>query len=148
MNTERSHELYETLLMKAVDGLLSAEEKTKFDEHIEGCAACRSELADFKEIKKSTDAMTQRILKDAEIEPPREGPGARSVLGAGFALLLAGALTLIGYGLYMLMSDPTVPMPIKAGTGAGGLGALVLLVYVARIRLRAMRKDPYKEVDL
>lgn len=148
MSTERSHELYEMLLMKAVDGLLSTEEKSKLDEHLEGCAACRAELADFREIKKSTDVMTERILKDAEIEPPREGPGARSVLGVGFALLLAGALTLIGFGLYTLMSDSTVPMPIKAGTGAAGLGALVLLVYVARIRLRAMHKDPYKEVDL
>jgi len=148
MSTERSHELYEILLMKAVDGLLSAEEKSKLDEHLEGCAACRTELADFREIKKSTDAMTQRILRDAQIEPPREGPGARSVLGAGFALLLVGALTLIGFGLYALMSDPTVPVLMKAGTGAGGLGALVLLAYAVRIRLRAMRKDPYKEVDL
>ena len=121
MTSKRPHEYYEVLLMK---------------------------VADFHAIKETTDMMTRRILMDAKIEPPREGTYARLTLKVGFLLLLVGALILSGFAAYSLFTDPTVPLVVKLGGSAAGLGALVLLVYVLRIRWRARSKDPYKEIDL
>jgi anti-sigma factor RsiW len=142
------HERYEILLVKATDGQLDAEERRTLDEHLTGCAACRAELEDFNLIKETTDAMTERILADATIEPPREPGTARGILGLGFVLLLCGALLLLGFAGYTLFSDARVPLIVKAGTGALGLGVLVLSAYVAALRRRAARRDPYKEIDL
>lgn len=142
------HERYEILLVKATDGLLSAEERRALDEHLAGCADCRAELEDFNLIKETTDAMTERILADATIEAPREPGTARGILGLGFVLLLCGALLLLGFAGYTLFTDAQVPLIVKAGAGALGLGVLVLSAYVATLRRRAARRDPYKEIDL
>jgi len=142
------HERYEILLVKATDGVLSTEERGELDEHLAGCADCRAELADFNLIKETTDAMTARILADATIEPPREPGSARRILGLGFVLLLCGALLLLGFAGYTLFTDARVPLIVKVGAGALGLGVLVLSAYVAALRRRAARRDPYKEIDL
>lgn len=142
------HERFEILLVKAVDEVITPEERRELDAHIQGCERCREELEDFVQIKKTTDSMTARILSDAAIEPPREPAGARAALGLGFFLLLAGALLLLGFAGYTFFADAGVPVVIKAGMGGLGLGVLVLLVYVLKIRARALKKDPYKEIDL
>ena len=92
--------------------------------------------------------MTKRILMDAKIEPPREGVKARLALGIGFLLLLVGTLILVGFASYSFLADPTVPLVVKLGGSAAGLGAFVLLAYLLRIRWHRRGKDPYKEIDL
>jgi anti-sigma factor RsiW len=141
------HERFEILLVKAVDEVITPQERRELDAHIQECESCREELADFVQIKRTTDSMTARILSDAAIEPPREPARTRAALGLGFFLMLAGALLLLGFAGYTLFSDAAVPLVIKVGTGVLGLGVLVLLVYVLKIRARALRKDPYKEID-
>lgn len=147
MSARAQHERYEQLLMKAVDGLLTPSERRELDEHLAGCPRCRAELDDFAAIKETTDAMTERILRDAAIEPYRPAPTARWVLSLGFLLLLAGGLVLLGYAGYVLFSDLTVPLPVKLGAGAAGLGTLLLAGYVLRIRARSRGRDPYAEID-
>lgn len=147
MTRGHEHERYEILLVKAVDGQLTAAERRELDAHLLSCAACRAELEDFNLIKETTDAMTQRILSDAAIEPPREPGGVRAALGLGFLLLLAGALLLLGFAGYTLLADAGVPLIVKAGAGALGLGVLVLSAYVVLLRRRAARRDPYREID-
>ena len=148
MSPSAEHERYEALLNKAVDGLLSASERRELSAHLDGCEACAAELEDFRRIKETTDAMTQRIVRDVEIEPPRETPPARWLLGTSFLVMLFGALLLIGFAAYALFVDPTVPMVVKVGSAAMGAGALGLLAYVLRVRARAAgRRDPYDEID-
>jgi len=143
-----SHERFEILLVKATDGQLSADERRELDAHLEGCGRCRDELRDFRLIKEATDAMTSRILADAAIEPPREPPRTRGLLGLGFVLLLAGALLLLGFAGYMLFAVSQLPLPIKIALGALAAGSALLLGYALRVRLRARGRDPYREVDL
>jgi anti-sigma factor RsiW len=144
----REHERYEILLVRAVDEVISTEERRELDAHIEQCSSCREELEDFVRIKETTDAMTARIMADFTIEPPREPSSARAVLSIGFLLLLLGALVLLGFAGYTLFTDADVPLVVKLGTGGLGLGTLVLLAYVLKVRARAHKRDPYKEIDL
>jgi anti-sigma factor RsiW len=148
MTQTPDHEHYEMLLVKAVDGVLSADEQREFEEHLCGCSQCAAELADFHLIKETTDAMTTRILSDAHIEPPRERGAARLVLTTSFVLLLVGALLLIGFVAYSFAVATDVPIIIKIGAAAAAAGSLGLLGYVLRLRKRASGRDPYQEIDL
>lgn len=147
MSPSKNHERYEALLMKAVDGLLTPSERTELDAHLASCPDCAAELCDFMAIKETTDAMTERILADADLEPFRPSAPARTVLSIGFLALLAGGFLLLSYAAYALFVDATVPLVVKVGTGALGAGILVLAAYVLRVRIRSLGRDPYEEID-
>ena len=141
----REHSDYEALLMKAVDGVIGADEQRLLDAHIEGCAGCRGELADFLAVKETTDAMTQRILQDARLEPPRERGAVKAIVAYSFGLMLAGALLLLGFGAWVMLTDVEMPLVVKVGAGLGAIGALGLVAVALRTRLRG--RDPYEEID-
>lgn len=147
MTTPSNHEHFEHLVVKAVDGTLTAQERSELQKHLEMCAACAAELQDFMLIKETTDAMTARILRDAEIEAPRVGGSAKLLLNGSFLLLLVGVLLLVGFAGYSFWTDATVPVVLKVGSGAAALGSLGLLAYVLRVRTRASGRDPYEEID-
>lgn len=142
-----AHGRYETLLVKAADGLLGQAEQAELEAHLEQCAACREELRDFHLLKETTDAMVDRILADAAIEPPREPPRVRAKLNLAFVLVLGALVLLFGYAVVLFFADPKVPLLLRLALGAGGLGALILFVHVLRLRLRSVGRDPYDEVD-
>jgi anti-sigma factor RsiW len=140
-----AHERYETLLMRAVDDVLSDEESAELDEHMTTCASCIEELADFRRIKETTNAMTQRILQDAKLQPPHESGATEAVISLSFLMLLAAALLLLGFAGYTFTIDTEAPMIVKVGAGLAAAGSLLLLGYVLRSRTRG--NDPYKEID-
>lgn len=145
--TDRSHERFEHLLVRATDGLLEPDELAQLERHLEQCERCRDELHDFRRIKEATDAMTARILADASIEPVRPGAATRGVLSLGFLLLAAGALVLVGFAAYLFFFVSPPPLWVRLGVALGALGGLLLLGHVLRVRLRALKRDPYREVD-
>ncbi len=147
MSAPTGHEQYEILLVKAVDGQLNAGEERQLAEHMERCGQCREELADFTAIKETTDAMTERIMQDAIIEPPRESAPARAWIIICSLLVIGGLGLLYGFGALQLLADPSVPLPVKIGTGAAALGVVGLLIYLLRVKLRGAGKDPYREID-
>jgi len=142
-----AHERYEVLLMKAVDGFAEPTELAELQTHTAECASCRAELAGFTAIKQTTDAMRNRILTDADIEPPGGTPAGRATEGFGVLAIVFGVLLLLGFALWELAIDPTVPLPVKLGTSAIAAGCLVLLLHFTRLRGRAGRRDPYREID-
>lgn len=146
MTVQRPHEQFEVLLVKAVDGALSDQERRELEDHLATCSECAEELSDFRLIKETTDAMTSRILQDAALEPLRPTGVARAWLSLSFALLLVGALLLLGFFGYTVAVASDVPWIVKAGLAAGSAGLLGLLGYTLRARLRG--RDPYEEIDL
>jgi hypothetical protein len=138
---------YEALLMKAVDGLLSPEEKTELDAYLAEHPELAAELDDYSDIKETTDAMTTRILQDANIEPPRPTAPTKALLSGSFMLVLAGALLLLGFAGYQFAIDSEVPMLVKIGAALAGAGLLSIFGYTLRIRMRAAGRDPYEEID-
>lgn len=142
------HEHYEALLMKAVDGVIAADEQRELDAHMKTCATCARELDEFTDLKETTDAMTQRILQDARIEPPRETGVARVAISLSFAAMIVGGLLLAGFAGYTVLTAPDVPTVVRVGAILMGLGSLGLLGYVLSLRWRARGgRDPYEEID-
>ena len=71
--------------------------------------------------------------------------GQRVGLGMGQFLMVLGGVGLLALGAVEWAQSDMDPVP-KALTGALGLGAFVLLILVARARLRALPLDPYRKV--
>lgn len=145
--TERTTEALEALCVKAVDGVLTNEERAELERHLEADPELRAALEQDMDIKALTDGLAHRMRADAYIEPPRPSPTARGVLGTGFTLILGAVAVLAGYALYAVLRDPEVPMAVRGGVVALVAGVSVLLGYVVRLRLRAHGRDPYTEVD-
>jgi hypothetical protein len=141
------HEHFEILLVKAVDEILSDDERTQLDAHVATCSRCAEELQDFQSIKRTTDAMTNRILTTASIESPRPSTAVRRLHGTSFFVLLMSTLLLCGYGAYHLSLDPELPPLVKLVAGMGISALIALLSYAVTVRLRGAGKDPYQEID-
>ena len=94
-----NHEEYEILVMKAVDGQLSAQEQAQLEQHLQSCKDCREELHDFQAIKASTDFVRQRILTDAAYEPLREPALVRAWNRLNFVFVALGCLFLLSPNL-------------------------------------------------
>ena len=147
MSSTEENEMYEALMMKSVDGVLDPEEARLLEEYLEKHPQRREELSGFSEIKEVTDMLTKRILDDARFDPPRESAGSRTVVNLGTILIVLGLIVLLIYGGYAFAIDPTVSLAVKIGSAAAGVGALLLLIHVVRLRLRSAATDPYKEID-
>jgi anti-sigma factor RsiW len=139
------HARYEVLLMKAVDGVIAADERAALDEHVASCASCRDELADFRSIKETTDTMKQRIALAAELSPAREIGARRALVSSSFALLLLATVVLVGFAGYTFAFDAHVRIIVKLGAALAAIGALGLLVHTLHARSRG--RDPYQEID-
>jgi cytochrome bd-type quinol oxidase subunit 1 len=63
-----------------------------------------------------------------------------------FALIIVGAVILLGYAAYGLFSAPDIDLGIKLAMGAVALGFLILFGVVIVQRIRASKKEDYKEV--
>ncbi len=145
--TKHTQEHYEALMMKAVDGQLSALEQKELEEYLHEHPEERAALDDFLVIKASTDGLRQRILADALIEPLRPTRAMRGFDGVGLLLVCLGAMILFGFVGYHLMTDPQVPSLLKVGVGFVGMGVLALLMRVLFFRVRGLQHDPYREID-
>ena len=140
-------ERYEELINQAVDDQLDPTERSEFDALIASNPEWKSEFDDFLAIKKSTDAMTQRIMATAQALPPRPSRAVESGLRVSFGLIFAGLLGAAGVETYFFFMAPTVPLLGKVVGGLIGAGVSGLLAYVVKTRLSELKNDPYQEID-
>lgn len=140
-------ERYQELAMRAVDGHLTEAESAELAALTEGHPDRVAELEDFHALKRSTDAMRDRIAATARIEPLRANGVTKTTLTFAFALVWVGLIGLYAFAAYRFATDPEVPIWAKAAGGVFGVGLLILFLYVLRVRLRGLRHDPYKEID-
>lgn len=145
-----SDERWTTLLMSALDGELSEEERRQFQELIERDPELRSEWDRLRRVKEVTDTMRMR-------EPPGEvwdtywsGVYRRMERSIAWILVSVGAIVLISWGLVRwvqdVLADSSVPGLIKWASVALVLGLVILFVSVVREKLHVRRSDPYKDV--
>ena len=145
MSTDQ--ERYEMLVTKAVDGMITDEERQALEVMLNADPERAAEYADFLSIKTETDAMTQRILQSAQVAPPRESRGTKVGLNLSFGLIFAALAGLIAIEGCLFFAAPDVPMSIKVIGGIFGAGFAGLFFHVLRARLVGLKNDPYQEID-
>ena len=139
------------LMMAALDGEISEQEREELGRILEGDAALRREWTQLERVKEVTSTM---VLG----EPPEEiwddywrtGVYRRIERGIGWILVSVAALALVGFGLWhaigALLADSEVPAFVKIAVFALFMGGAVLLASVIREKLFMRSKDPYRKV--
>jgi anti-sigma factor RsiW len=147
----RSCEEYRVLLMGYLDGELDAKQRAEVEQHIQSCANCRAEQGSYDNLNRMVQAMNTYTESERALDRYWKQTWNRAERGIGWLLFGTGAILLMGYGLFEasreFWSDPTVPLIVRIGAGAGGLGVLVLLVSLVRERLMLRKKERYSEVE-
>ncbi len=145
-NTERAHQL----MMAALDGEISKEERRELDRLLKGDAELRTEWKRFSRVKEVTSAMTYREPPDDLWDDYWTGVYNQTERGLGWILTSLGAIVLFGYGAWELtgaiLADTDAPMFLKIAIFSVLVGLVVLLVSVIREKLFTRRHERYKGV--
>lgn len=138
------------LLAGYIDGELTDEERSAFDEELASNAELRRELEEFESLKEVTGRMTYADLPDEVWDTYWQSIYKKVERGLGWVLLSVGVILIGCFGLYelfyALFTDPTAPLWLKIGLPAAAAGGVILLVSFARERLFAYKRERYREV--
>ncbi len=148
MNTELNR--FQTLLNKALDNLLTDEERIEFNNLLAPSNEYQEEWKSLKQIKEITKTMK---LKN----PPEEvwdkywlGIYSRLERGIAWILISIGAIVVLIYGGFKavesVIQDPTLAWFLKAAILMLIAGGVILFVSVIRERLFLRKTDKYKEI--
>lgn len=145
-------ETIQALMMKVVDGVATAEEEAALREAIGDDSKWERELRAYRRIKEVTDSMQLKDLPDSYWQGYWASVYRRTERGIGWVLLSIGAIILLASIGYIVLGNfyvsPDVPLIVKIGVSAAGLGLIILLVSTLRERLFARSHERYeKEVE-
>ena len=135
------------LMMASLDGEICAEERVELESHLAECAECRRE---FKELSKLADLVGEiELPKPSQEDMMKYWPSvyAKIERGAGWVLVVIGAVIWAAYGIYLFITDPSTGSLTKFLIALPVVGALMLLVSVIRERVIVGRTERYKEVE-
>lgn len=147
---ERREEKFKILLMKAIDGALTPEEKRDFERMLQTQPEYAQEWQQHARLKSLTRAMKFK-------EPPAEvwerywhhiyNRLERGLAWILISIGLVAGMTLGAYHLVqVLLSEPELPWILKVGLGSFLAGVLALGFSVVREKWRMRKTDPYRYV--
>lgn len=130
-------------LMRYLDDELPPDRAREVEKAMETDTELRREYTIFRRMKTDLHDM------GAQMQPERTVWGAvnrRLTRPVGWALFLAGAVIWVAYGVYTYLTGAEALWE-KLATGAVVVGLAVLLASALVDRLRALKTDPYKEIQ-
>ena len=128
------------------DNELPAEEIESVLASIEGSYEYRAEYVNLLRIKQMVRGETAPDLSEEWIERAERRVVRSISKGSGNILFIGSYLALLGYAVYSLFRDSSVPIGISILVGAGVLGFAILLGNAIVDRIRESRTDRYKDV--
>jgi ferric-dicitrate binding protein FerR (iron transport regulator) len=138
------------LMMAALDGEITAQDRTELDRLLQADAALETEWLQLARLKEVTSDMALRRPSEEVWDRYWGGVYRRLERGVGWILASLGAVVLISYGLWTgiksMFGDPELPMFIKVAILAVIVGVVILLISVIREKLFTRQADPYKDV--
>jgi len=138
------------LMMAALDGEITSEERRELDRILEHDPEIRGEWERMSRVKEVTDAMTYSAPPDDLWDDYWRGVYNRFERGIGWIILSLGAMALLGYGAWeitgAILKDTSAPLFVKLAIFAVFAGTIVLLVSVIREKLFTGKRERYKEV--
>ena len=138
-NHDAARERARALMMAAIDGESSADERRELDALLAGAPDLAADWRRMTRVKEVTIGMRLQ-------SPPREvwdgywtSVYSRAERGAAWVLISAGAIVLAAYWLWhavgALFEDTSVPALIRFAIVGLGLGLIILLVSVLREKM-------------
>lgn len=147
----RTCEEYRVLLMGYLDGELDSPRRAELEQHLRTCTGCSAERGAYENLNRMVQAMNTYTESERAVDQYWKQTYNRAERSFGWILTGIGAVLLAGYGVFEasreFWTDPTVPLVVRVGAGAGGAGVLVLLVSLIRERLMLRKKERYTEVE-
>ncbi len=149
-NVKRDQDRFKILMMGAVDGELTAEERKEFELFLAENPEYKKEYQEYKNLKEATKDMKFK-------NPPAElwdsywlNVYNRIERGLGWILLSIGCIILLvfaGFHFFKtLIFEADLPLVIKISIFSVIAGLAILLVSIVRERLFTYKSDPYKEI--
>jgi predicted anti-sigma-YlaC factor YlaD len=138
---------FKELMMASLDGEICAADSAELESHLAECADCRRE---FDEHVKLSELVGEIELPEPSREDMMEywpSVYAKIERGAGWGLVIIGALIWVAYGVFLFITDPTTGSMTKFLIALPVVGVLMLLISVIRERVNVGRSERYKEVE-
>jgi predicted anti-sigma-YlaC factor YlaD len=138
---------YRELMMATLDGEICVEDRAALESHLAECPDCRREFEGLKKVSELVDEI--ELPRPSEEDMMKYWPSvyAKIERGAGWSLLVIGAVIWVGYGVFLFVTDPTVGSLTKFLIALPIVGLLMLLISVIRERIVVGRTERYKEVE-
>jgi len=144
------HDEARRLMMAALDGEISPDQRRQLDHLLAGNTALREDWERMSRVKEVTSSMSYR-------EPPEEiwqdywvSVYNRCERGVGWLLMTLSTVVLLSWTAWeviaAMFADSDMPLFSKIAVLGVATGAIILLVSVAREKWFVRRKDPYREV--
>ena len=138
------------LMMGYLDDELSPDQRKTFELHVQGCPECRTELAEFQNLKKLTESIQWTEPEDRIWQRYWDGVYNRIERGIGWILFSIGGMILCIYGGFKLIEnvirEPGTSLVVKAALVALMIGLAILFVSILRERLFIRSRDRYQDV--
>lgn len=137
---------FQTDGMRLLDGEMTGDEKSRYEEHVRECDDCRRELRDLGRIVGLTDELRLRAPDDEFWDGYWSNVYRRSERRLGFFLVVGGIVALLLWGLFEALRSPRLFTYEGISVAVILVGLIVIFVSVARERYHESRNDPYKGV--
>jgi len=148
--TRARQERFEILCMKALDEIITKEEKEEFDTMIQPSLEYKQEFEAMKKVREITRTMRFSTPSDAIWDQYWTGIYNRIERGIGWLVFTLGAVILFTWGVFRIIesiiSNDHITLIIKLGVLFLSLGLSILVVSVVRERFFMNRRDPYREI--
>ncbi|MHC4714682.1 MAG: anti-sigma factor family protein [Planctomycetota bacterium] len=141
---------WELLMMKKLDGEITAQEDARLGEHLAACEKCAGRFEEYSKLVAATAEVEMRDVSDEQWDRYWNGVYNRLERGTAWVLVSLGAVVAFTYAgfraIIALIQDPDMAFWAKAGVLALAAGLALLFVSVLRERLTLRRFDRYREI--
>jgi len=138
---------FKELMMASLDGEIGVEDRAELESHLAECDDCRREFDELSELSELVGEI--ELTKPSQEDMMKYWPSvyAKIERGAGWGLVVIGALIWVAYGTFLFITDPTIGSMTKFLIALPVVGVLMLLISVLRERVNVSKTERYKEVE-
>jgi ferric-dicitrate binding protein FerR (iron transport regulator) len=145
IDRDRAH----ALMMAALDGEASAEDRQELAGLLARSPELAAEWGRFERLKEVTTGMRLQNPPEEVWDHYWTTTYRRTERGVAWLLIVAGGLVLAAYWIWhlveALLADTGTPLFLRAAIAAVAIGALILVVSVVREKIFTARRDPYQK---
>ena len=131
-----------------IDGELTQQERQRVEIHCDGCAECRQQLDELKNLREQVGNARLSEHGEDKWRETMNDTAVKATRGIGWLLLIGGILAISGIVLFSFITDPTLELHMKFIIGAIYGGLAILFISVLRQRLIERKTDKYKDVEI